>query len=376
MKPRIAILTNYPLNNKDFVGGVGTASVGLVSSLMAYTGEFNFHVITLSRKADRDINCKHNGINFHYLTVKRLLRPRFTFFLLNVLKNLHHIKPDLIHCQDNTILATATLLSKIKSVFTVHGVKQAEARVWGRLKGKPGVFLDAEAQKYIFSRFRNIIAISPYVANFMPEGKRVFNIPNPVSDIFFQPEPDNPPTPGKYVVYAGALTPLKRPEDILLSAEILQRKESDLQFIFCGSGDRAYINKLKKQTKELNLKDIHFTGHITQEKLKSYIQHAKALILPSTQENSPMVIAEAMVLGTPVIATNVGGIPYMIENMRTGILYQPGDITGLAKHIRELLSNTDLWSDISKKAQLEARNKYSPENVADMTVNVYRKLLN
>ena len=270
----------------------------------------------------------------------------------------------------------ATLASKSLNVFTLHGIKHAEAIVWGRRNGYLGVRADAGLQHYMLPRFKNIIAISPYVKEMLPKEKRIFEVPNPVASMFFKPVTEPPPLSGKFLLFAGAVTPLKRPMDLLLAARALQKERPELKIVICGNPeDQDYYNSLRTQVEESNITGVHFTGHVTQNQLKVYLKHAAALVLPSAQENSPMVIAEAMVLGTPVVATNIGGVPYMIKHDHTGLLFSVGDIDALVHNLVRLLDNTELRSNISRQAQAEARIKYAPDRVAAATINVYRELL-
>ena len=89
-----------------------------------------------------------------------------------------------------------------------------------------------------------------------------------------------------------------------------------------------------------------------------------------------MAIAEAMVLGTPVVASRVGGVPYMIKDQCTGLLYETGDIPGLVVCLRSLLDNPHWRASIGRRAQTFARITYAPERVAAATVDVYRQLIN
>jgi glycosyltransferase involved in cell wall biosynthesis len=68
-------------------------------------------------------------------------------------------------------------------------------------------------------------------------------------------------------------------------------------------------------------------------------RRAAVFVLPSAQETSPMVIAEAMAAGVPVVATRVGGVPYLVEDGRTGFFVEVGDIDGLAQRVGDLLGD-------------------------------------
>jgi rhamnosyl/mannosyltransferase len=82
-----------------------------------------------------------------------------------------------------------------------------------------------------------------------------------------------------------------------------------------------------------------------------------------------------MVLGKPVVASRVGGVPYMIEDRYTGLLYEPGDIPELANCLRSLLDDAQWRASIGQRARALARSTYAPDQIAAATVDVYRQLL-
>ena len=129
VKPRIAILTNYPADLTTFTGGVETATDALLEGLRKHQEDFEFHVVSVPQGLTKDIQMEQNGFCFHFLSTPSLpvARPRHLFRVVNGLRKLREISPDLVHCQDNMALALATILSGYPCLFTVHGVKRHEA---------------------------------------------------------------------------------------------------------------------------------------------------------------------------------------------------------------------------------------------------------
>jgi glycosyltransferase involved in cell wall biosynthesis len=82
-----------------------------------------------------------------------------------------------------------------------------------------------------------------------------------------------------------------------------------------------------------------------------------------------------MASGTPVIASNVCGIPYQIEHEKTGLLVRPGDVEGLSNSLNALLSDEERQSILGKAARSVAREQYRADKVADSTVEVYNQIL-
>ncbi len=379
MKRRIAILTNYPADLKSFTGGVETATRGLLDGLKRYQDEFEFHIISLSKMVNRDLEINQDGYSFHFLAVPKnpLFKPHLPYNIIKVLLKLKELKPDLIHCQDNMALAVAAILGGYLRIFTIHGIKRMEAKLW---KGKEYLShqMDRILEWYVHRHFKYFIAISPYVSNLLGNRKMIFNIPNPISKDFFAFHP-HPVSNGenRFLLFIGPIVYLKQIH-ILIQAFIKLKGEcSDLKLIICGAPeDEKYYNWLQRMIEKNKTIGITFIEHLPRDELKEYIKKAFALVLPSRQENSPMTIAEAMALGTPVIASCAGGIPYMIEHKKTGLLFKPEDSDGLANCITMLLKDNLLREKIIRNANWVARKMYNPEEVAKKTVKVYKLFVN
>ena len=99
-------------------------------------------------------------------------------------------------------------------------------------------------------------------------------------------------------------------------------------------------------------------------------------MLPSRNENSPNALAEAMIVGLPVLASDVGGIPDMIDDGVTGFLFPSEDEAALAEKLLLLIRNDELSVLMGARARQAARPRHRPEHVAELTVNAYREILN
>ena len=88
-----------------------------------------------------------------------------------------------------------------------------------------------------------------------------------------------------------------------------------------------------------------------------------------------MVVAEAMAAGVPVVASRVGGVPEMIEDGVSGLLFDAGDAAELTQRLRELLGDPSAARRLSGNARQVAQERYAPEAVARAVLDVYRKLL-
>ena len=105
---------------------------------------------------------------------------------------------------------------------------------------------------------------------------------------------------------------------------------------------------------------------MVQELVKAHV-----FVLPSFIENSPNSLAEAMLIGTPSIASFVGGVPSMTSNEETALLFSPGDETLLAEQIRLIFLDDQLAIGLSYNAQKFSKNRYCKEIIVNDMLNIY-----
>jgi glycosyltransferase involved in cell wall biosynthesis len=376
MKTRVALLSNYPSDHHSFSGGVETATAALLEGLCAHQNEFEFHIIALAKSTSKDVIEARDGFIFHFLGIPNhlLLRPRLPFRIVKTYRALRRLQPDLIHCQDNMALALAAILSSYPRVFTIHGVKRAEAskrtgwEYWS-------AHADARLESLAHRHFDAVICISEYAARVAGEKAATFAIPNAVSSIFFQTcrktVASNP-----RLLFVGVLAPLKRPGDLLQVHAELRREYPNLETLFCGDvEDEGYARALRQRVLDAKIEGVRWMGRVSREELAQLLSTTTALVLPSTQENAPMVIAEAMAVGVPVVATRVGGVPEMVRDTETGFLYDIGNIPVLTSSLRRMLTDSNLCERMGHRARALAQAKYSTATVAAATAAVYRELL-
>lgn len=118
---------------------------------------------------------------------------------------------------------------------------------------------------------------------------------------------------------------------------------------------------------------VHFVGF--RRNVFDYIAHCHALLMPSLHEGLPYTLLEAMALGTPIIASRVGGLAEVLQDGVTALLVPPGDATALARAIVGLHDDPELRRRLGENAQRLQQAHYSLEAMAERYVRVYRELL-
>ena len=101
------------------------------------------------------------------------------------------------------------------------------------------------------------------------------------------------------------------------------------------------------------------------------LARAQVFALPSFGENSPNSLAEAMLVGTPVVAAFVGGVPSMVRDEETALCFPVGDEIVMAECLRKALSEEALAAQLAQNAQRVARQRHDPKSVAQRMLEIY-----
>ena len=177
----------------------------------------------------------------------------------------------------------------------------------------------------------------------------------------------------KIILFLGFITELKGVFDIPDIAKKIIERNRNVKFVLAGSGE---IEKLQAIIEEKGVSQyFSFPGWVKNEKKEKLLQEADLFFLPSYTEGMPMSILEAMGYGLPIVATNVGGIPQLVENGKNGYMVEPGSIDDFAKVILELIGNDELIYCMGKESIEKAYEKYSLEKHLEKVCKLYEKAM-
>lgn len=140
-------------------------------------------------------------------------------------------------------------------------------------------------------------------------------------------------------------------------------------FLETGDAYGKYINRLVKKY-EIKCK-IRFLGVLSEDKVKERLLQAHITVMPSLLENSPNSIGEAMLLGTPVIAAGVGGIPSLVRNEKEALLYSAHSAEKLAGCIKRIFDSDDLAITLSENGRKRAEKLYDKTENLKKLLKIY-----
>ena len=195
------------------------------------------------------------------------------------------------------------------------------------------------------------------------------------------------PQPHRIVLFAGRIEPLKGIDTLframaLLRGQLPHPPFDNLCVIVIGGDpseqgrrDNEEMGRLHELRSQLGLDDlVTFLGARDQETLQFYYAAADCLVMPSHYESFGMVALEAMACGTPVIASDVGGLSQLVKHNQTGLRVPSKDPNALASAIRKLLTDEARRRTMGHRASCAAED-YSWARIVDKLVAVYEELV-
>ena len=190
----------------------------------------------------------------------------------------------------------------------------------------------------------------------------------------------------RMLLFVGRIEPLKGLDVLIEAIGIMHRKEVLKENPFClsiiggdpeESTEQASIEmkRIKSLSEQYGLKDlVTFLGARSQDSLPYYYSAAEAVVVPSQYESFGMVALEAMACGTPVVASQIGGLAFLVQDGVTGYTVPVDDPEALASHLTLLLQDTALRDQMGKQAVKLAQD-YAWEKIADKLIPAYENLL-
>lgn len=188
------------------------------------------------------------------------------------------------------------------------------------------------------------------------------------------------------ILYVGRIEPLKGIDSLIQAISMIQ-KSGELKccphslVIIGGEPEakpeemNAEMARLQDLVEELGIENfVIFLGKQDQQMLPYYYSAAEVVVMPSHYESFGMVALESMACGTPVIASQVGGLAFLVRDGETGFVVPGNDIEKLSNRLVDLIRNKELRNKLGAKSADYAQ-LYSWENISSKILEVYREVL-
>jgi len=173
-----------------------------------------------------------------------------------------------------------------------------------------------------------------------------------------------------YGIYLGQLMPWKGIMTLLVAAKMTPH----VRIVIVGDGTQR--SELEDFARQNGIDNVEFLGYLTGKDLYNAMQSCSFLVAPSEcYENCPYAVMEAMAFAKPVIASRIGGLPELVDDGLTGLLFESRNPIELAEKIRILASDSDLRYTMGRNAHEKARAEFGPELHFERLLTLYESVL-
>lgn len=364
---KIAILVKvFPPTS---LGGTETATLNIANHLAK---NHDVSVITIQKNGFAKEEIINNFKLFRLLIPKIPIISHKLYFLKILLK-LKKLQPDIIHAQ----------MLYSEALFGVF-IKKLLNKPFVVYPRGVDIYLSSPFYKKIVIKFilKNSEVILAQTENMKKELRKVYRrevivIPNgtePENYIGLTKENCRKELKinknEKIILYVGRLVAKKCIEDLILATKELVKKEEKVKLFIVGAGEDKH--KLESLTKKEELEDfVEFKGKIPNEIVPKYIVASDIFALVSYAEGYPMVFTEVLPSGIPIITSNDGANPEIIEHEKNGLVVELHNISQIVEAIRLILNDEKLRQRIFKN-NIEKAQKNSWENIVKRLENVYK----
>jgi N-acetyl-alpha-D-glucosaminyl L-malate synthase BshA len=176
----------------------------------------------------------------------------------------------------------------------------------------------------------------------------------------------------KMVLHVSNFRPVKRIRDVVRTfARVQAQVPSRLVLV----GDGPERPAAAEEARALGITDrVVFLGK--QDSVAEIMACADLMLLPSKNESFGLVALEAMASGVPVIASDAGGLPEVVDNGETGFLAPVGDVEAMASGAIEILRDDETWRRFSRQARQSATERYGVNSIIPQYERYYERIVN
>lgn len=377
---RIALVTPYPKDPARVGGGVSGAAKYLVDELRKTPG-VETCVIVPKQGVGATVREERDGVTVYRVGMLRgwSLLPGTLYDLCvgrrQIRRLLESVRPDVVHFQAAALLAAGC---PWPAVLTVHGLVERDAlfdRSWGPLRLVRWLVLKL-IEGHGRRRSPHVILVSDYAGRCLPPrpvGGRTWRINNPIDGSFFDVR--GRARPGR-ILCCSRVQRIKNITGLIDAFGDVLRAHPQAELRVAGKPDPEYLLECERRACSLGLgAKVRFLGGLSVAEVQGELSKAACLALPSFQENAPLAIAEAMAAGVPVVASNVGGIPEMVEHGRSGFVVDPFDAKELAAALTAVLSDRRRAAAMGRRGRAIAAARFRPSVVCGLTLRAYAEIL-
>lgn len=372
---------SYPISPSCIHGGVEASVYGLVQELAK---NHTVDVFDVPRIGEKDRVERYGNLTIHRYANPGTHNKDAVLRLKEMVRDIVALGPEVCHVHGtnaiNKEIYFALQQHGIKMMLTVHGILREEKKQ--ALLRKPSLkalyqyVVQSRDERELLEAAPRVIVDTAYVedklnAYGLKHVPEMHVIPQGIDETFYSIQCNSK---SNLILCVGAIAPRKGHIYTVEMFNRLRAKGIDAKLRIIGSlADGGYYEQLKQKIAESKYKeDISLEANLPREELLKAYAEAKLFVLHSREESQGIVFAEAMATGLPVVATKIGGIPYVVADGKSGLLCPYGDVDAMTEMVEKLMTDERLWKDYSKEAK-EIAKGYSWKDIAERIVKLYNR---
>jgi glycosyltransferase involved in cell wall biosynthesis len=354
----------------------GTAPEALLQGF-AQLSDVEVHVLSCTRVPMQSPQKLAPNIYFHSLLVPGIgwMSSLYLGCIRAVRRKLREIQPDIVHGQGTERdCAISAVCSGFPNVLTIHGNMRLIAQV-NSARPFSFLWLAAQLEKLTVPRSRGVVCITHYTEEAVRDlARRTWVTPNAVDASFYDVQARPPTEKPPRILCVGHICLRKNQNAFIRALDSLAgRRQFELLFLGSATAGRAYDDEFLRLVRERPW--CQYGGVADRDKVKECLREATALALPSLEDNCPMVVLEAMAAGVLVMAAQVGGLPDLIEEGKTGFFFDPTDARSMSGALEKAFQDDSSTRALAARAKQEALARFHPKVIATRHVKIYEEAL-
>jgi glycosyltransferase involved in cell wall biosynthesis len=375
----IVQIGSYPISAECIHGGVEASVYGVVQELAK---NHTMDVFDVPRLGEKDRVERYGNLTIHRYANPGTHNKDAVLRLKEMVRDIVALGPKVCHIHGTGVISKELYFALrhhgLPVMVTVHGLLREEKKQ--ALLRKPSLktlyqyIVQSRDERTMLNATPRVIVDTAYVEDMLqhyglkhvPE---MHVIPQGIDETFYSIS-CNPKS--NMILCVGAIAPRKGHIYTVEMFERLRAKGIDAKLRIIGSlADKAYYELLQQKiAANPYASDISLEANLPRKELLKAYSEAKLFVLHSREESQGIVFAEAMATGLPVVATKIGGIPYVVADGRSGLLCPYGDVDVMAQNAELLLTDDAQWKEYSKEAR-EIAKGYSWGDIANRILRLY-----
>ena len=376
----------YPLAAECIKGGVESSVFGLSNKLSINNV---VDVFDFPRIGGKDTGCRQGNLCIHRYANHGKHNIDAIQRVNEILRDIIALHPDVVHVHGtgeiSSIIYQALKEYGFKVLLTVHGLLHIEKA--NQLRKKISIkhiyqyIHQSKVEFDTLSHTERIIVDTEYVAKQIESlyAKRKIKslpemhvIPQGINEVYLSL---NRIPADNLILSIGAISERKGHMCLLQAFEQLCSTNPSAQLVIAGSlADKKYHQRLVQYISQSPYKEhISVYTNLPQQDIFALYQQAKIFAFHSQEESQGIALVEAMATGLPVVATNVGGIPYVVTHEKSGLLSDYTDVQQFARNLYQVLNHHEQYDCMAKFANYDAI-RYLWSNIASDVTNLYNKV--